>query len=209
MERIKRYAIHGRGDLHRPAKLFRAGGDVEGVQPVNVGHILPLNFLGSRNHIERFAGSINDGSSGDADDRVHVTNCGVLARHRNNVGRGGEVYLPERVRSRDVCIESIHAVIFGCHEHHIVNPHLCHPQPRPIQRLSINLSIHGIRTLLAKAVEVYIDRGERGFPQVLTGVSVVIVPGDDPERSGGRAKWMGHHSPRQQHNCYASEQADT
>jgi hypothetical protein len=97
MERIKRSPIDRGGDFHRPAKLFRVRRNIERVQSLHVGHIISLDLFGARNHIQSLAGRIDDRSSCDAHDRVHVAQANVVARDGENIGRRAEVNLAKRL----------------------------------------------------------------------------------------------------------------
>ena len=99
--------------------------------------------------------------------------------------RGKHRGKPERIRVADtvaVCIEGIYAVMFGRNEHHIVRL----PADRhvgKIERLRVDVSVHGLREEFAKLRGVYIGRSQDGLIEILPSSRNVVAPGGNADLS--------------------------
>ena len=95
------------------------------------------------------------------------------------MGRSEHRRKPQGVRicaSVAVGIECVHAVVLGCHKHHIVR----HPTNRyvlKIERLSIDVSVHSLREELAEMRRVHIRGIKDRLVEVLPRARDIVVPG--------------------------------
>src|SRR5581483_12467907 len=91
-------ALHGRSDLHRPAKLFRARRDIERMQPKDVTAHRSRDLFGLRDDIQGVGCRVDNRCPGDAYLVVQRYSPASLVGNGNGcyTGSGKEVRLPKR-----------------------------------------------------------------------------------------------------------------
>ena len=92
--------------------------------------------------------------------------------------------MPERVgiERGTVGVKGIDAVVFRGHENHVVDGAVGHGQALHVERLGVDLAVHGIAEQLAERAGVHVRRGQDGFLQILSRVLVVIVTSQNIHR---------------------------
>ena len=81
-----------------------------------------------------------------------------------------------------ICIEGVDGIVLGGDKQHIVHLAVAHRQSGHIKRLRVDSAIHGKRKQLAEGIHIHIGRGQRSLLGILTGVGVVITPGENRDR---------------------------
>ena len=178
-----RAALHrvGRADRDGAIELFRAGGDIERVQPlVIVGGAV----LGHRHEVKRAVrpGTAVDHRRGrDADLRADL----AAAVHR--LGRALAAVQQRDVPQRRaaVGIEGVHRVIFGGDEHDVVRGAL-DAQPREVQGLCVHLAVGREEAQQPEAARVHVGCRQDGLGEVLPGTRHIVLVGRDVGAAGRR-----------------------
>ena len=169
-------------DGHRPAKLLRARGNVEGMEPLHIVGAVDSDFLRFRDDVQGPGLVVDDGSTGDADFGHHVTafddvNGGNSA---DSVGEIGEPDVPVLAEAGVVGIERVDAVVLGGDEHDVATAPTGNVNIRHIQWLRVDVAVDRIREQPAERAGADIVRPQDGFVEILPRSRVVIVVGQDP-----------------------------
>ena len=152
----------GGGDGHRAAIFLAASREVERVQFVRrAGGEFGV-------HIQGATGEINHRGAGDADDGRQIT-------ARGGVG-GAEIHVPVG-DAGGVRVEGVNTVVFRADKDHVVDP-AGEAQVLDVQRLSIDLAIHGIGEQPAEGARIDAGGGQNGFIGVGPGAGQVVVLGE-------------------------------
>src|SRR5581483_3626826 len=176
-------AFTGAGDgglnADRAVRTVVASPDVQGVQPLKEIGYAAGDLPGLGDQIHRSGSDIDDRCSGDADLRQDVGGADIIRARRGDASAGvDEASLPKRhgVAPRiAVGVESIDAVVFGNDKDHVVNALVGYGDVRNIERLRINVAVHGVREKLAEAVGVDVTGRQGGFVRVRPHARTVVV----------------------------------
>ena len=147
----------------RTAEFFSARGDVDGMQAMKE----VAAFFGFRHQIHGVRGKINRGRPRDPDFRNEVATTDVAAGNRSDASaRIDETHLPQRSRVGSriaVCIKRVQAVVLGRHIDNVVRPLARDAHTGNIERLSIDVSVHGLTEELAEFLLVDVGRHQHAL----------------------------------------------
>ena len=142
-------------------------------------------FQGGANEVHGVCGRINDRRSRDPNKRIDVGGAQVAV---GDCGRAAGCAVG-RVEKRDlpewsgvgaavvVGVEGVDAVVFGSDEDDVVGAFAGDRDVRHVERLSVDLRVHGLREKFAEGGGIYVCSGEDGFVGVGAGARVVVVLG--------------------------------
>jgi hypothetical protein len=131
-------------------------------------------------HIQRAGGRINDRSGCNPDLGFEGITETVFSRDRSDpLGGIDEADLPKGLRRFSITIEGVQLVMLSGDVDYIVSPLTGDADIGYIQRLSISLALERVRENLAKTLRVYERGSESCLLQVLSGSSVIVVPGEN------------------------------
>src|SRR5439155_19251497 len=123
----------------------------------------------------------------DSDYRVDVADFAGIARRNGRDARPEEGLLPVLDTRACIRVKGIDAVVLGGDQNDVVRAPL-YQEVRDIERLGIDLAVHGAREKLAKCRRSHVGRSQYGFIRILTGPEVVVVM---REHSGRRVRGGG------------------
>jgi len=185
------------------ARLFVAGQDIESMQPLVV--VAVLFALGE--HKEGVVGEVDDRGRGDANLRMNVSGATLdicigdgRCSRRGPMSRADHAGLPQGRAIRAavaVGIEGVDRIMFVSNENDVVG-RAVYGQIGHVQRLRIDLAIHGYTEKLAECVGVHIGRSENRLLGVLALMSVVVAPGEHVGYLRKQRSCRGHEQKTQE-----------
>src|SRR5205807_9613045 len=134
----------------------------------------PGRFLGFCDDIERAGGGIDHRRSRDSDLRVDVAGFSGVTGGYGGDARPEEALLPVLDTRPCIGVKSEDTVVLGGYENNIVRA-ARYREVRDVERLGIDLAVHGAREQLAEGRRSHVGRSQYGFIRILTGPEVVVA----------------------------------
>src|SRR5436309_6656275 len=147
-------------------------------------------FLGLRYDVERAGGGIDHGRSGDSDYRVDVAGFTGIGRRNGRDTCSEEALLPVLDARARIRVEGIDAVVHGGHENDVVRAPL-YRGVRDIERLGIDLAVHGAREQLPERRISHLRGCQNKLPAVLSGPLCVVALSENAGEACLRATAAG------------------
>ena len=191
-------ALEAGFDRDWAAGSFLAGGNIQGVQPMDVGTV----FVGLRHH-EKFAGSgVNDGRRKNSDFTPLRDGTASLQRNRDRLStRQEETGLPERRCAAGVRVEGIHAVVHGGDIDDVVDAGSGNRDVGKVKGLADDGAVYHLLKQLPETAGIHITWRQFRLTGVRPGTGIVVVPGGDgnlgvggscEEKQNGKGAHNGH-----------------
>ena len=172
-------AVAGIGRLHRhrPAFHVRAGGDVQGVQPLEIRRAV----FGHGHRVQDSVcagGAVDHRRRGNADLRRDLAAAAVIA---GGFARAEQRHFPE-LRA-GIGVEGVGRIVFGHDEDDVVHA-AGDAELGEVQRLGVHQAVHREVAQQAEGRRIHIGLRQGCFRSVLAGAQDIVVVGSDVSAGG-------------------------
>src|SRR5262249_20344220 len=154
------------------------------VQLVDVVVAVAADLLGLGGDVEGVGGVVDDRGAGDADLGHDVVAADVAVGHGGDaVGGVDEAALPVHAAALagaaggPVGVEGVDAVVLRGGEDDVARAAAGDGQVGLVERLGVDVAVHGVAVQLAEVAGVDVGGGEHLLARVMAGEEIVVVPG--------------------------------